>query len=136
MLRWPLEFITMSRMGDKTVKTGVFSGQIASSNLSEAQEKALELIKKDVQLEEMKGVVQEYLKTIEQLRHSLKHEKAKVAELEVKDAERAELEIRVKERVAELEVKDVERAALEVRVKELTEVLSKISGMVAVEKMK
>ncbi len=103
----------MSRMNDKTVKIEAFSGQVGSSNLSEAQEKALDLIKRGVQLEEMKGVVQEHLKTIEQLRQSLKQEKEKVAVLEVKDAA---------------------RAALEAKVKELTEVLSKISGIAAVEK--
>ncbi len=54
----------MSSMSDKTVKTEAFSGQVGSSNLSEAQEKALDLIKRGVQLEEMKGVVQEHLKTI------------------------------------------------------------------------
>ncbi|MEQ1813321.1 MAG: hypothetical protein ABL860_02565 [Candidatus Nitrotoga sp.] len=100
-------------MGDKTVKIGAFSGQVGSSNLSEAQEKALDLIKRGVQLEEMKGVVQEHLKTIEQLRQSLKQEKEKVAELEKKDAV---------------------CVALEVKVKELTEVLNKISGIAAVEK--
>ena len=103
----------MSRMNDKTVKIEAFSGQVGSSNLSEAQEKALDLIKRGVQLEEMKGVVQEHLQTIEQLRQSLKQEKEKVAELEVKDAA---------------------RVALEAKVKELTEVLSKISGIAAVEK--
>lgn len=103
----------MSRMSDKTVKTEAFSGQIAPSNLSEAQEKALDLIKRGVQLEEMKGVVQEHLQTIEQLRQSLKQEKEKVAELEVKDAA---------------------RVALEAKVKELTEVLSKISDIAAAAK--
>lgn len=98
----------MPSMNDKTVKTEAFSGQVGSSNLSEAQEKALDLIKKGVQLEEMKGVVQEHLKTIEQLRQSLKQEKEKVAELEKKDAA---------------------RVALEAKVKELTEVLNKISGI-------
>lgn len=113
VLRWQLEFIIMSRMSDKTVKTEAFSGQIAPSNLSEAQEKALDLIKRSVQLEEMKGVVQEHLQTIEQLRQSLKQEKEKVAELEVKDAA---------------------RVALEAKVKELTEVLSKISDIAAAAK--
>ncbi|MEQ1838367.1 MAG: hypothetical protein ABL858_08580 [Candidatus Nitrotoga sp.] len=113
VLRWQLEFIIMSRMSDKTVKTEAFSGQIAPSNLSEAQEKALDLIKRGVQLEEMKGAVQEHLQTIEQLRQNLKQEK---------------------EKVAALEVKDVERAALEIRVKELTEALSKISGIAAAGK--
>lgn len=113
VLRWQLEFIIMSRMSDKTVKTEAFSGQIAPSNLSEAQEKALDLIKRGVQLEEMKGAVQEHLQTIEQLRQNLKQEK---------------------EKVAALEVKDVERAALEIRVKELTEALSKISGIAAAAK--
>ena len=68
----------MSRMNDKTVKIEAFSGQVGSSNLSEAQEKALDLIKRGVQLEEMKGVVQEHLKTIEQLRQSLKQERKKL----------------------------------------------------------
>lgn len=113
VLRWQLEFIIMSRMSDKTVKTEAFSGQIAPSNLSEAQEKALDLIKRGVQLEEMKGAVQGHLQTIEQLRQNLKQEK---------------------EKVAALEVKDVERAALEIRVKELTEALSKISGIAAAAK--
>lgn len=101
-------------MNDKTVKTEIFSGQVAPSNLSEAQEKALDLIKRGVQLEEMKGVVQEHLQTIEQLRQSLKQEKEKVAELEARDAA---------------------RVVLEAKVKELTEVLNKISDIAAAGKI-
>jgi|GEM_PF-3682276 len=59
----------MNPMNDKTVKTSAFPGSATSgavsSNLTEAQEKALDLVKKGAQLEEMKVVVQGHLNTIE-----------------------------------------------------------------------
>ena len=101
-------------MNDKTVKTSAFPGSATSSaissNLTEAQEKALDLVKKGAQLEEMKIVVQGHLNTIEQLRESLKQEQAKVAALEEK----------IKGQVV-----------LEAKIKELSEVLGKISGIAA-----
>ncbi len=104
-------------MNDKTVKTTAFPGSATSgavsSNLTEAQEKALDLVKKGAQLEEMKVVVQGHLNTIEQLRESLKQEQAKIAVLEEK-------------------IKG--QAALEAKIKELSDVLGKISGIAATGK--
>jgi hypothetical protein len=116
---------------DKTVKTRAFAGDIKSavpqSNLSEAQEKSLELARKNAQLEEAQKKSFEYLKTIAQLQESLKQEKAKSAEM----AEKAVmLEARLKGSV-DLEAKAKKVVELEARVKELSEVLGKISGIAA-----
>lgn len=83
---------------EKTVKTRAFpDGERSAapqSNLTEAQEKALELAKKNAQLEEVMHKLLEHLKTIEQLRESLKQEQARTAEM----AEKAVmLEAKVKE---------------------------------------
>lgn len=119
---------------DKTVKTRAFSGDAKSaatqSNLTEAQEKSLELANKNAQLEEVKSKLLEHLKTIEQLRESLKQEQAKTAEMAKKTAM---LEAKLKE-LAELENKVKKVAELEAKVKELSEVLGKISGIAATGK--
>jgi len=119
---------------EKTVKTRAFSGDpkraASQSNLTEDQEKALELVKKNAQLEEVKSQLLGHLKTIEQLRESLKQEQAKTAAMANKIAG---LEAKVKESVG-LEAKAKEFAQLEAKVKELTEVLGKISGIAAAGK--
>lgn len=119
---------------EKTVKTCAFPGNAKSaasqSNLTEAQEKSLELAKKNAQLEEVKGKLLEHLKTIEQLRESLKQEQAKTAEM----ANMAVgLEAKVKE-LSEQETKVKKVTELEAKVKELTEALGKISGIAAAGK--
>jgi chromosome segregation ATPase len=111
----------IARIGvmEKTVKTRAFPGNAKSAasqgNLTEAQEKTLELAKKNAQLEEVKGKLFEHLKTIEQLRESLKQEQARTAEMVRK--------------TAGLEAKENKSAELEAKVKELTEALSKISNI-------
>ena len=119
---------------EKTVKTRAFPGNAKSAasqgNLTEAQEKTLELAKKNAQLEEVKGKLLEHLKIIEQLRESLKQEQAKTVEMEKMTAG---LEAKVKE-LAELEAKVQNSAELEAKVKELTEALGKISGIAAAGK--
>ena len=70
---------------DKTVKLRAFPDDAKSnapqSNLTEDQDKSLELAKKNAQLEEEKKKSLEQLKIIEQLRESLKQEQAKMAEM-------------------------------------------------------
>ena len=72
-------------MMDKTVKIRPYSGDAKSdapqSNLTEDQDKSLELAKKNALLEEEKKKSLEQLKIIEQLRESLKQEQAKMAEM-------------------------------------------------------
>ena len=124
----------MSDADDTTVKISAYSGKAdiaPQNNLTEAQNNALELVKKTAQLEEEKKKSLEYLKTIEQLRECLKQEQAKTAEMSEKIAG---LEAKVKESVG-LEAKAKEFAELEAKVKELTEVLGKISGIAAAGKM-
>lgn len=116
---------------DKTVKTHAYSdgekSVAAQSNLTEAQEKALEVAKKNAQLQEEKVKSLELQKTIEQLRENLRQEQAKSAEM----AERAVmLEGRIKE-LSEQGSNPKKIAELEARVKELSEVLGKISGIAA-----
>jgi t-SNARE complex subunit (syntaxin) len=104
---------------DKTVKTRSFPSNAKSaalqSNLTEAQEKSLELANKNAQLEGMKSKLLEHFKTIEQLRESLKQEQARTAEMVRK--------------TAGLEAKENKSAELEAKVKELTEALGKISSI-------
>jgi t-SNARE complex subunit (syntaxin) len=106
----------IARIGvmEKTVKTRAFpdgkKSAASQSNLTGAQEKTLELAKKNAQLEEVKSKLLEHLKTIEQLRESIKQEQAKAAEMVTKTA------------------------GLEAKVKELSEMLSKISGIAAAGK--
>jgi len=86
--RCKLEFTGMD-MIDKTVKIRPFPGDAKDnspqSNLTEDQDKSLELVKKNAQLEEEKKKSLEQLKIIEQLRESLKQEQARMAEM-VKNA--------------------------------------------------
>ena len=124
----------MSNVDKTTIKLRAHpdkaAGNVAQSNLSENQNKALELVKKTAQLEEEKKKSLEYLKTIEQLRESVKQEQAKTAEM----ANMAlGLEAKLKE-LAGLETKVKKVAELEAKVKELTEVLGKISGIASAGK--
>ncbi|MDP2695585.1 MAG: hypothetical protein Q8O58_12075 [Gallionella sp.] len=68
---------------DKTVKLRPFSGDAMDnspqSNLTEDQDKSLELVKKNAQLEEEKKKSLEQLKIIEQLKESLKQEQVRMA---------------------------------------------------------
>ena len=105
-------------------------GTASPSNLTEAQEKALELAKKNAQLEEAKNKLLEHVKIIEQLREDIKQEQAKTTEMATMALG---LEAKVKELSAQEEkVKKV--VELETRVKELTDALDKISGIAAAEK--
>jgi len=119
---------------DKTVKTHVFpdgAKRVApKNNLTEAQEKALELAKKNALMAEEKNKLLEHLKTIEQLQQSLKQEQAKAAGM----AEKAVmLETKVKE-LSEQETQVKKVAELEAKIRELTEALGKISGIAAAGK--
>lgn len=119
---------------EKTVKTHAFPDGAKSiapqSNLTEAQEKALELAKKNALIAEDKSKLLEHLKTIEQLGESLKQEQAKTAEMTKKVAG---LEAKIKE-LSEQETQEKKVAELEAKVKELTEALGKISGIAAAGK--
>ena len=133
MLRCEAEIMRIVAM-DKTVKTHTFpegaKSAAAQSNLTEAQEKALELVKKNARLEEEKSKSLELQKTIEQLRVILKQEQAKTAEM----AEKAVmLEARVRE-LSGQEAKINKVTELESRIKQLTEALDKISGIAATGK--
>ena len=126
--------ITTIAIMEKTVKTRSYSdkakGTASPSNLTEAQEKALELAKKNAQLEEAKNKLLEHVKTIEQLREDIKQEQAKTAEMATMALG---LEAKVKELSAQ-EVKVKKVVELETRVKELTDALDKISGIAAAGK--
>lgn len=116
---------------EKTVKTHAFPDNakrvVPQSNLTEAQEKALELAKKNALIADEKSKLLEHLRTIEQLGESLKQEQAKSAEMVKKMAAlEAKLKVLVEQ---EAKVKKVDE--LEAKVKELTEVLGKISGIAA-----
>jgi hypothetical protein len=119
----------MSDADKTTIKLPSYSdkakGVVAQSNLTKEQEKALELVNKKARHEEENKKSLEYVKTIEQLRESLKQERVITAEL----AEKAVmLEAKLKE-MAELEAKVKNVAELEAKVKELSEVIGKISGI-------
>lgn len=119
---------------DKTVKTRAFPDGAKSaapqSNLTEVQERVLEIAKVNAQLEEVQKKSFEHLKTIALLQENLKQEKARTAEM----AEKAVmLETKLKD-LAELEAKAKKVAELEAKVKELSEVLGKISGIAATGK--
>lgn len=122
----------MPNADETTIKIRAYSddGVVPQNTLTEAQNNAVELVKKSAQLEEEKKKALEYLKTIEQLQESLKLEQAKAAEMARKIAG---LEAKVRE-LAALEAKEMEFAALEAKVRELTEVLGKISGIAAAGK--
>jgi hypothetical protein len=120
---------------DKTVKTRAYtngaSDAASSSNLSEAQEAALELVKKTALLEEAKIKSLEYLNTIEHLQESLRLEQARSADLVKKISG---MESRIKE-LSE-QGGDLGRVVeLETRVKELTDLLGRISGIAATGRM-
>lgn len=119
---------------DKTVKTRAFPAAektaAPQSNLSQAQERALEFAKVNAQLEEAQKKSFEYLKTIAQLQEGIKQEKAKTAEM----AEKAVMLDAKLKGLADLESKAKKVADLEAKVKELTEVLGKISGIAATGK--
>ncbi|MDD2914889.1 MAG: hypothetical protein PHP70_06165 [Gallionella sp.] len=76
---------------EKTVKIRAYSGDTksdaAQGNAADAQNKSLELAMKDAQIEEEKSRALEHLKTIVQLRESLKQEQAKTAEMAKRMAE-------------------------------------------------
>jgi len=78
---------------------------------------ASELAKKNAQIEEAKNKSLEHLKTIEQLRNSLKQEQAIASEMV--------------DKAANLDAKTKELTSLEAKVKELTEALGKISSIAA-----
>ncbi len=119
---------------EKTVKTHAFpdgaKSVVPQNNLTPEQEKALELAKKNALIAEEKSKLIEHLKTIEQLRESLKQEQAKAAGI----AEKATmLEARVQE-LSGQESSAKKVAELEAKVKELTEALGKISGIASAGK--
>ena len=82
-------------MEEKTVKLRAYSddGKTPAVPINPADEKSLELAMKDAQIEEERSRSLEHLKTIVQLRESLKQEQAKTADAAKKVAE---LEARVK----------------------------------------
>jgi FKBP-type peptidyl-prolyl cis-trans isomerase (trigger factor) len=114
-----------------TIKIPAYPGRdIPRNNLTEEQDNALELVKRNAQLQEEKNKSLELQKMIEQLRESLKLEQAKTNEI----AERAvQLEARVEE-LARQEGNNIKVAELEAKVTELTELLRKISGMASAGK--
>src|SRR5450759_2352151 len=113
----------MSNADKTTIKIRAFSDDAKSAapqnNLTEAQEKALELAKKNAHLEDVKSKLLEHFKTIEQLRESLKQEQAKTVEMEKMTAG---LEDKVKE-MTDLESKVQNSVELVSKVKVLTEAL-------------
>jgi hypothetical protein len=116
---------------DKTVKIREYSGDVKSAasrgNLTADQEKSLELVKKNARLEEENKKLLEHVKTIEQLRDSLKQEQAKTVEM-------ANMAVGLEDKLKELdglEAKIKKVAELEAKVKELTETLNKISNIAA-----
>jgi len=94
---------------DKTIKIRAHSddanGKALPSNLTEDQNKMLELVKKNALLEEENKKSIEYLRTIEQLKESLRQEQAKAAEMAAKTAK---LEAKVND-LAALEANDIAR---------------------------
>ena len=140
----------MSSM-DKTVKTRKYSefaeSDISYNNLTETQERAIELVNKSAQLEAEKSKYQNQSEIIGQLQEKLEQQQVKIAEMVKKSAQYeasvkalAELELKTR-RVEELESKllkvaDLEARAqksdlLEAKVKELSDVIHKISGIAA-----
>ena len=124
----------MSNADKTTIKTRTFpegaKPVVPQNNLTEAQEKALELAKKNALIAEEKNKLLEHLKTIEQLRESLKQEQSKAAEM-------AQKAVGLEAKVKELSVQESnaeKMAELEARVKELTEALGKISGIASAGK--
>lgn len=119
---------------EKTVKTrslaeGNKNGG-SQSNLTEAQERVLDLVNKNAQLEEENSKLLEHLRTIEQLRIKYKREQDKTAELLKKIGS---LDAKVNE-LNELGLKEKDTSELEAKVRKLTEALGKISGIAEVGK--
>jgi len=104
---------------DKTAGDGV------QSNLSDEQHQALELVKKNAQLEQEKKKTLELESAIEQLGASLKQEQEKTAEMTT-TAKNMESKLKA---LAELEAKAKQVIVLEAKVKELSDMLGKISGI-------
>lgn len=86
---------------EKTVKIRAYpddvKNDVAQGNLTEEQNKALELVNKNAQLDDEKKKSLEYLKVIEQLKESLKQEQAKTAEMSKKLAGPGANDLAVKE---------------------------------------
>lgn len=76
--------LTRKDIMDKTLKLRTYSGETGSDNRAKEQNVSLELEKKTALLEDERNKSVELLKTIVQLRESLKQEQAKSAELEAK----------------------------------------------------
>lgn len=121
----------MSEADKTTIRVRAFPDSTKStapqSNLTEAQNNALELVNKNALLEQERNKSIELLKTIEQLRESLKQEQTKTAEMARKSAA---WETKANE-LAELEARGNKVTELEAKVKELTELLGKISSFAA-----
>jgi len=94
------------------------------SNLTEDQNNALELVKKNAQLDEAKRKLLELERAIQELRTNLAKEQARSADLSQK------LGILEAEQKAS-QSSPAKVAELEAKVKELSEVLGKISGIAA-----
>lgn len=124
----------MSNKDKTTINVRAYSGKaegiVPQNNLTEDQNNTLELVKKTALLEEEKRKSLEHLKTIEQLRESLKQEQAKTTVMAKK---MVALEARTKE-LSGLETKAIELAEMEAKVKELTEILGKISSIAVAAK--
>jgi chromosome segregation ATPase len=105
-----------SRTAEMAKKLSDLETKVKDLVVLEANERG----KKDAQLEEEKNRSVEQIKTIEQLRESLKQEQAKV--------------VSVAGRLAELEAKVKGSAVQEAKVKELTEALGKIAAIAATGK--
>lgn len=119
----------MPNADEKTVKIRAYlsseDSRVPQSNLTEAQDNALELVKKKAQLEEEKKKSLECEKTIEDLQESLRQERAKTSEMAGK---LAVLEAKVRA-LAVLEAKAKELVVLDAKVKELNDLLGKLSGI-------
>jgi hypothetical protein len=110
--------------------SGKAAGIVPQNNLTEEQDNALELVKRNAQLQEEKNKSLELQRTIEQLRETIKLEQARADEI-------AEKAIKLEARVQELsgQESNVKRVVeLEAKVMELTELLRKISGIAAAGK--
>jgi len=115
-----------AKSAEMTAKTAKLEAKVNDLAALEANEFA----RKNAQIEEEKKKSLEHLKTIEQLKESLKQEQAKTAEMAKK---MAALEAKIKE-LSGLEAKVKEVAELDAKVKELTDMLGKISGIAAAGK--
>ena len=152
---------------DRTLKLRAYpepaKSVVLQAKPADGQDRSLELAKKEVQLEEEKNKTLELLKTIVQLRESLKQEQAKAADLEAKlnrlgtvednqlAKKNAQLEAEMKRSIALMSAieqlreslkqeqarsaGEVDRtAALEAKVRDLSALLGKISSLAAAGK--